>query len=105
LRELHLKLVDQLEIDYFVNFVIFVPQTGQTALSIALPFDVVSLFTSASFTVTFFLHFMQNISTIQHCLGFPKASPTCIIAFSKDEEKIGNLIVDERWHILREMWK
>ena len=43
----HLKLVDQLEIDYFVNFVIFVPQTGQTALSIALPFDVVSLFTSA----------------------------------------------------------
>ena len=69
--------------NYFVNFIIFVPQTGQTALNVALPLEVVSLLTSVSFTVTFFLHFTQNISTMQHCLGFSKANPTGIIAFPK----------------------
>ena len=63
-------IVIELFTTYFVNLVIFVPQIGHTALSIARPLTVVSRLTSASFTVTFFLHLTQNISTIHNYLSF-----------------------------------
>ena len=45
-----------------MNFVIFVPHSGQMAFKIGLPLVVVSLLTALSSTVTFFLHFTQYIS-------------------------------------------
>jgi hypothetical protein len=57
---------------YFVNLVIFVPQTGQIARSMLRPFAVFSRVVWSSGTVLFCLHFTQNISANEYSLPLPK---------------------------------